>query len=81
MNAAGVPCGPVNAIDEVFADPQVQHLAMLARIPHANRGDVDVLRNPITMSRSRPVAPTASPVPGRPAGDVFADLGIPTPDE
>ena len=68
LDAAGVPCGPVNAIDEVFADPQVQHLAMLARIPHANRGDVDVLRNPITMSESRPVVPTASPVPGRPDG-------------
>ena len=60
-----------------FADPQVQHLAMLARIPHAHRGDVDVLRNPITMSRSRPVAPTASPVPGRPVDEVLADLGIP----
>jgi crotonobetainyl-CoA:carnitine CoA-transferase CaiB-like acyl-CoA transferase len=81
LDAAGVPCGPVNAIDEVFADPQVQHLAMLARIPHATRGDVDVLRNPITMSESRPVVPTASPVPGRPEGEIFAELGIPSPDD
>jgi formyl-CoA transferase len=80
LDEAGIPCGPVNAMDEVFADPQVQHLAMLARIPHAHRGDVDVLRNPITMSRSRPVVPTASPVPGRPAADVFDELGIPSPD-
>ncbi len=81
LDAAGIPCGPVNAMDEVFADPQVQHLAMLSRIPHAHRGDVDVLRNPITMSRSRPVVPTASPVPGRPAADIFDELGIPSPDE
>jgi formyl-CoA transferase len=81
LDAVGIPCGPVNAIDEVFADPQVQHLAMLSRITHAHRGDVDVLRNPITMSRSRPVTPTASPVPGRPSGDVFEELGIPSPDE
>ncbi len=76
LDAAGVPCGPVNTIDEVFADPQVQHLAMLARVEHATRGPVDVLRDPITMSRSRPVVPTASPVPGRPEAEVLADLGI-----
>jgi crotonobetainyl-CoA:carnitine CoA-transferase CaiB-like acyl-CoA transferase len=78
LDAAGVPCGPVNTIDEVFADPQVQHLAMLASIDHATRGPVDVVRNPITMSRSRPVVPTASPVPGRPEADVLAALGIPS---
>jgi crotonobetainyl-CoA:carnitine CoA-transferase CaiB-like acyl-CoA transferase len=81
LDAAGIPCGPVNAIDEVFADPQVQHLAMLARIPHANRGEVDVLRNPITMSASKPVVPTASPVPGRPEAEIFAELGIASPDD
>jgi crotonobetainyl-CoA:carnitine CoA-transferase CaiB-like acyl-CoA transferase len=79
LDAAGVPCGPVNTIDEVFADPQVRHLAMLARVEHATRGPVDVLRNPITMSRSRPVVPTASPVPGRADAEVLAELGIPPP--
>jgi crotonobetainyl-CoA:carnitine CoA-transferase CaiB-like acyl-CoA transferase len=81
LDAVGVPCGPVNAIDEVFADAQVQHLEMLNTIPHANRGDVDVLRNPITMSRSKPVVPSASPVPGRPEAEIFAELGIPSPDD
>ena len=81
LDEAGIPCGPGNAMAEVFADPQVQHLAMLARIPHALRGDVDVLRNPITMSESRPVVPGASPVPGRPDAEVFAALDIPSPDE
>ena len=76
-----MPCGPINTIDEVFADPQVQHLALLARATHEHRGDVDVLRNPITMSESGPVVPTASPVPGRPTEDVLADLGIPSPHD
>jgi formyl-CoA transferase len=80
LDAVGVPCGPVNSIDEVFADTQVQHLEMLRTIPHANRGDVDVLRTPITMSRSQPVVPGASPVPGRPEAEIFAELGIPSPD-
>jgi crotonobetainyl-CoA:carnitine CoA-transferase CaiB-like acyl-CoA transferase len=77
FDAVGIPCGPVNAIDEVFADPQVQHLAMLATVDHPTRGAVDVLRNPITMSRSAPVVPTAAPMPGADPGAVLDALGIP----
>jgi crotonobetainyl-CoA:carnitine CoA-transferase CaiB-like acyl-CoA transferase len=40
LNAAGVPCGPVYAMDEVFADEQVRHLDMVA---------LDVIRNPVSM--------------------------------
>jgi formyl-CoA transferase len=40
LNDAGVPCGPVYSMDEVFADAQVQHLGMVA---------LDVIRNPVTM--------------------------------
>jgi formyl-CoA transferase len=43
LNEAGVPCGPVYAMDEVFADPQVQHLGMVER---------DVIRNPVRMTGS-----------------------------
>jgi crotonobetainyl-CoA:carnitine CoA-transferase CaiB-like acyl-CoA transferase len=80
LDAAGIPCGPVLAIDEVFAHPQVRHLAMVERIEHPVRGSVDVLRNPITMTRSRPVAPTSSPRPGRDRADVLAELGLPPLD-
>ncbi len=76
LDAAGIPCGPVLAIDEVFADPQVQHLQMLERVDHPVRGPVDVLRNPITMSRSRPVPATTSPRPGRNRDDVLAEVGL-----
>ena len=76
----GIPCGPVNTMDEVFADPQVQHLAMLATVDHATRGRVDVLRNPITMTRSAPVVPTAAPMPGADPGEVLDALGIPRAD-
>ena len=39
MNKAGVPCGPINTIDKVFADPQVQHLgiAQAGRPPEVRR--------------------------------------------
>jgi formyl-CoA transferase len=45
LNDAGVPCGPVYAMDEVFADPQVQHLAMVDR---------DVIRNPVRLDDAPP---------------------------
>jgi crotonobetainyl-CoA:carnitine CoA-transferase CaiB-like acyl-CoA transferase len=80
LDAAGIPCGPVLAIDEVFADPQVEHLRMLERVEHPVRGPVDVLRNPITMSRSRPVTATSSPRPGRDRADVLAELDLPPLD-
>jgi crotonobetainyl-CoA:carnitine CoA-transferase CaiB-like acyl-CoA transferase len=76
LDAAGIPCGPVLAIDEVFTDPQVQHLGMLERVDHPVRGPVDVLRNPITMSRSHPVPATSSPRPGRDRDDVLAEVGL-----
>jgi crotonobetainyl-CoA:carnitine CoA-transferase CaiB-like acyl-CoA transferase len=76
LDAAGIPCGPVLAVDEVFADPQVEHLRMLERVDHPVRGPVDVLRNPITMSRSRPVRATSSPRPGRDRAEVLTALGI-----
>jgi crotonobetainyl-CoA:carnitine CoA-transferase CaiB-like acyl-CoA transferase len=80
LDAAGIPCGPVLTIDEVFADPQVEHLRMLERVEHPVRGPVDVLRNPITMSRSRPVTATSSPRPGRDRADVLAELDLPPLD-
>jgi crotonobetainyl-CoA:carnitine CoA-transferase CaiB-like acyl-CoA transferase len=76
LDAAGIPCGPVLAIDEVFADPQVQHLQMLERVDHPVRGPVDVLRNPITMSRSRPIPATTSPRPGGVRDEVLAEVGL-----
>jgi crotonobetainyl-CoA:carnitine CoA-transferase CaiB-like acyl-CoA transferase len=80
LDAAGIPCGPVLAVDEVFADPQVQHLQMLEHIEHPVRGSVDVLRNPITMSRSQPVTTTSSPRPGRDRDEVLAQFGLPSLD-
>ena len=52
LNRAGIACGPINRIDEMFADPQVQHLGMTSRIEHSRRGSIDLVGQPITMSRS-----------------------------
>lgn len=77
LNDVGVPCGGVLSIDEVFGDPQVRHLDVLAEVEHPVRGRVKVLRNSITMSASRRIDPRPSPAMGD--GDIdgaLARLGV-----
>jgi formyl-CoA transferase len=60
MNKAGVPCGPINRMDQVFADPQVQHLGMAAKVEHGALGNIEVVNQPVKLTRtpSHIVAPT-----------------------
>src|SRR5918999_1715571 len=52
LNQAGVPCGPINTIDQVFADPQVRHLGLAQAVRSHERGDVELVGQPIIMSRT-----------------------------
>ena len=49
-----MPCGPVNNIDQVFADPQVLHRQMKISMPHpsASSGHVDLIGYPIKLSET-----------------------------
>jgi len=47
----GIPCGPINRMDEVFADPQVQHLQMVMEAEHPQAGTIRMVRNPVSFSR------------------------------
>jgi len=64
LEAAGVPCGPINRMDEVFEDPQVQHRGLLVRLPHASGTDAPTLRSPLRFSAT-PVTMTAPPQLGQ----------------
>ena len=50
LNKAGVPCGPINTIDQVFADPQVEHLKIRRPVDHPKLGTFDIIGQPIHMS-------------------------------
>src|ERR1700730_2537242 len=52
LNKAGVPCGPINRMDEVFADPQVRHLGMAAPVHHGALGDIAVVNQAVKLSRT-----------------------------
>jgi crotonobetainyl-CoA:carnitine CoA-transferase CaiB-like acyl-CoA transferase len=45
-----VPCGPLNDLEEVFADPQVIALDMRKTLPHRSRGIVSLVGNPVRLS-------------------------------
>ena len=50
LEAAGVPCGPINNIDQVFEDPQVKHRGMKFEMPHPLAGKVPLVANPMRLS-------------------------------
>jgi crotonobetainyl-CoA:carnitine CoA-transferase CaiB-like acyl-CoA transferase len=52
LDAAGVPCGPINTVPDVFADPQVLHRGLLRHLPHP-AGEVPMVRSPIRMDGMR----------------------------
>jgi crotonobetainyl-CoA:carnitine CoA-transferase CaiB-like acyl-CoA transferase len=52
METAGVPCGPINSIDKVFANPQVQARGMRIELEHRAAGRVPLVANPIRLSES-----------------------------
>jgi len=60
LNTASVPCGPIYGVDQVFSDPQVEHLAVATEVEHAKLGRFRVLAQPARLSRTpgRVVAPT-----------------------
>ena len=76
LNEAGVPCGPIYAIDEVFADPQVQHLGMAQPIDHPKLGDIAVVGQAIGLSRAPARPYTATPERGADTDDVLRGLGL-----
>ena len=75
LNAAGCPCGPVLAVDETFADPQVEHLNVFSMVPGPNGDEVAALRLPLTFSDT-PAAVGTGPVhPGHHTREILAELG------
>jgi crotonobetainyl-CoA:carnitine CoA-transferase CaiB-like acyl-CoA transferase len=61
LEAADVPSGPINTIDEVFSDPQVVALDMKKSLPHHTRGTVSVVGNPVRLSATPARVESAAP--------------------
>jgi crotonobetainyl-CoA:carnitine CoA-transferase CaiB-like acyl-CoA transferase len=75
LNQASVPSGPIYKMNEVFEDAQVKHLAMTHTVPHPVLGDVEVVGQPIELSRTPWSIRRATPEPGEHTDAVLAELG------
>ncbi len=75
LNRAGVPCGPVNRIDQVFADPQVRHLAMARSVKHKSLGEIDLVAQPVTLERTPSRMDRTAPALGEHTDEVLHGLG------
>jgi crotonobetainyl-CoA:carnitine CoA-transferase CaiB-like acyl-CoA transferase len=60
-----VPASPINDLAEVFSDPQVQALGLVARIPHPTRGYVEVIRNGVRLSKTPTCVHSSAPELGQ----------------
>ena len=74
LRASGVPCAPVNAIDEVFSDPQLLHRGMLVEMNHPEIGDIKQIGAPIKFSETPCVVDTPPPMLGEHTDEVLMEL-------
>ena len=75
LNAAGVPCGRVLSLAEVFDDPQTQHQQMRITIDHPQHGPLDVIGFPIKFSDDPCRVHRPPPVLGADTDAILAELG------
>ena len=74
LNARGIPCGPINNIEQVFADPQVQHRGMQLELDHPAAGKVASVASPIRLSQTPVEYQQAPPLLGQHTEDVLSRL-------
>lgn len=75
LNAAGVACGPIYTVDQVFTDPQVARFKLVRELEHPVWGPAKVLGLPVTLSRTSSEVRTAAPLPGQHTREVLTGLG------
>jgi crotonobetainyl-CoA:carnitine CoA-transferase CaiB-like acyl-CoA transferase len=75
LNAAGVPCGPIYAMDQVFADPQVRHLGAAVEVESRSLGRFRVVNQAAGLSRTPAHVASAAPEIGEHTEEILAELG------
>jgi len=72
----GVPCGPIYNMDQVFADPQVQHIGASAKVTHPDLGEITLLNQSVGLSRTPATIKTSTPIKGEHTQEVLIELGL-----
>lgn len=75
LDAAGVPCGAINSVADVFEDPQVKARGMLKHVPHPSGVDVPQVATPMRFAEAPLQTPSAPPLLGQHSDDILGELG------
>ena len=76
LTEAGVPCGPIYKIDEMFEDPQVQHLGVTQPLMTDPFGETRAMAQPFQLSRTGSSLSAPPPTRGQHTGELLEELGI-----
>ncbi len=75
LSAAGVPCGAINSVDQVFADPQVQHLGIAAAMDSLPFGPTRCVAQPMVLERTPSRIVRRPPERGEHSEEILRELG------
>jgi formyl-CoA transferase len=74
LNAAGVPCGPIYSVDQMFADEQVKHLGIAQDVPNDQGRDIRLVGQPFTLSRTPSTMAARPPEVGEQTEELLAEF-------
>ena len=75
LDQAGVPCGPINSVADVFKDPQVVARGMLKHVPHPSGVDVPQVASPMRFGHAQLQTLSPPPLLGQHTESILAELG------
>ena len=75
MNKAGIPCGPIYRVDQMWEDPQVKHLGIRTPMVHPEKGERAIVGQPIHMSRTPWRMRNITPDAGEHTNQILGELG------
>ena len=73
LEAANVPCGPINRVDQVFSDPQAIASGLTVAMSHAAAGNIDMVASPLKLSKTPPEYRSAPPILGEHTQSVLTE--------
>ena len=76
LNAGGVACGHINNLQEVFEEPQVQHLAMVKDVVSPHQGPQRLVGQPMTLERTPSTIARTAPRRGEHSEEILSELGL-----
>ena len=81
LEAANVPCGPINTVEQVFAEPQAKARGFTVSLPHDEAGPIDLVASPLRLEKTPPEYHSAPPLLGQHTDAVLGDvLGLTAPE-